>query len=56
MALFTQYTGIDYSGVEPPTAIDLDTRAERINQFWHALVVYQHRDVLVVAMCVGDER
>jgi len=27
-----------------------------MNEFWDKLVEFQHRDVMVVALCVGDER
>jgi len=27
-----------------------------MNEFWRALVNFQHRDVLVVALCEGGER
>ena len=27
-----------------------------MNEFWRALVEFQYRDVVVVALCVGEER
>jgi hypothetical protein len=36
--------------------VALEDRAARMNAFWDKLVDLQHRDVLVVALCVGDER
>jgi hypothetical protein len=48
--------GLDAASVSLPADVDLDTRAARMNQFWRALVDYQHQNVVVVAMCVGDER
>ena len=47
--------GLDAASVALPAGIDLNERAARMNEFWRALVEYQHRDVLVVALCVGDE-
>ena len=32
------------------------SRADRMNSFWRALVEFQHRDVLVVAICADDAR
>src|SRR5262245_25709456 len=32
-----------------PAGIDLETRAERMNQFWRALVQFQYQDLIVVA-------
>jgi hypothetical protein len=48
--------GLDAATVALPADVDLDTRAARMNAFWEALVDLQHRDVLVVALCAGDER
>ena len=48
--------GFDAASVALPGDIDLEGRAARMNEFWRALVDYQHRDVLVVALCVDDER
>src|ERR1039458_3927289 len=44
------------ASVALPADIDLDDRAARMNAFWEKLVEFQHRDVLVVALCVGEER
>lgn len=44
------------ASVALPGDIDLETRAARMNQFWSALVDYQHQNVIVVALTVGDER
>jgi hypothetical protein len=48
--------GLEAASVALPAGIDLEDRAARMNEFWKALVEFQHRDVLVVALCVGDER
>ena len=39
-----------------PADIDLEDRAARMNAFWDKLVEFQHRDVLIVALCVDEER
>jgi hypothetical protein len=46
--------GMDAATVALPAGIDLEDRAARMNDFWRALVEYQYRDVLVVALCAGD--
>jgi hypothetical protein len=48
--------GLDAATIALPASIDLESRADRINAFWRALVEFQRRDVLVVALCVADER
>ncbi len=48
--------GLDSASVALPAGIDLKIRAARMNEFWDKLVEFQHRDVLVVALCAGDER
>jgi len=48
--------GLDAASVALPAGIDLEDRAARMNNFWRALVDFQRRDVIVVAMCMGDER
>jgi hypothetical protein len=48
--------GLDAASVALPADIDLKDRAARMNGFWDALVEFQHRNVIVVALCVGDER
>ena len=48
--------GFDAASVALPADIDLEVRAARMNQFWDKLVDYQHRNVLVIAVCVGDEQ
>ncbi len=45
---------LDTASVALPGGINLDDRAERMNEFWRALVEFQYRDVLVVALCVGE--
>jgi hypothetical protein len=42
--------GLDGATVSLPAGIDLQTRAELVNAFWRALVQFQDRDVVVVAM------
>jgi hypothetical protein len=48
--------GLEAASVALPAGIDLEDRAARMNEFWDALVEFQHRDVIVVALCAGDER
>jgi hypothetical protein len=48
--------GLNTASVGLPAGIDLDDRAARMNEFWRALVDFQYRDVLFVALCVGEER
>jgi hypothetical protein len=48
--------GLDAASVALPAGIDLKDRAARMNEFWDRLVDLQHRNVIVVALCVGDER
>ena len=48
--------GLDAASVALPAGIDLEDRAARMNAFWDALVDLQYRDVIVVALAVGDER
>jgi hypothetical protein len=47
--------GLDAASVALPAGIDLEVRAARMNAFWDALVDLQHRDVIVVALCVGED-
>ncbi len=44
----------DVSVMRSP-GVDLEDRAARMNEFWKALVEFHDRDVLVVALCVGDK-
>ena len=46
--------GLDAASVALPAGADLKTRAERMNEFWRALVEFQYRDVLVVALCASE--
>ena len=48
--------GLEAASVALPAGIDLEDRAARMNEFWDALVEFQHRDVIVVALCAGEER
>jgi hypothetical protein len=48
--------GLDAASVALPAGIDLEDRAARMNEFWDALVEFQYRNVIVVALCVGEER
>ena len=48
--------GLDTASVSLPGGVDLQDRADRMNEFWRALVEFQYRDVVVVALCVGEER
>lgn len=47
--------GLDAASVALPAGIDLETRAARMNEFWRALVEFQYRDAVVVALC-GSQR
>ena len=47
---------LDSASVALPADVDLEIRAARMNEFWDKLVEFQHRDVIVVALCVGEER
>jgi hypothetical protein len=47
--------GLDTASVALPAGIDLDDRADRMNDFWRALVEFQYRNVLVVAICADIE-
>ncbi len=51
----TRSPGLDAATVALPAGISLDDRAERMNSFWRALVDFQDRDVLVVAICADNE-
>jgi len=51
----TRSGGLDTAAVSLPGGVDLEERAARMNAFWKALVEFQYRDVLVVAICAGDE-
>jgi hypothetical protein len=53
---FTRSLGLDAASVALPAGIDLEDRAARMNEFWDKLVEFQHRNVLVVALCMGGER
>jgi hypothetical protein len=46
---------LDAASVALPADINLDDRAARMNEFWDKLVEFQHRNVIVVALAVGDE-
>jgi len=47
--------GLEAASVAFPAGIDLKDRTTRMNEFWRALVDYQHRDVIVVALCATNE-
>ena len=51
----TRSPGLDTAHVSLPGGIDLEDRAARMNEFWRALVEFQYRDVVVVALCVGED-
>lgn len=44
------------ASVSLPVNVELKERAARMNAFWRGLGDFQYRDVLVVALCVGEER
>jgi hypothetical protein len=48
--------GLNAASVALPADVDLDDRATHLNEFWRALVEFQHRDVIVVALCVGEDQ
>jgi len=48
--------GLDAATVALPAGIDLETRAERMNAFWRALVRLQYEDVVVVAVSASGGR
>jgi broad specificity phosphatase PhoE len=52
---FMRSPGLDAASVALPGGIDLEDCAARMNEFWKALVEFQHRNVLVVAVCAGEE-
>jgi hypothetical protein len=47
---------LDTASIALPGDVDLKIRAARMNEFWDKLVEFQHRDVIVVALCVGGEQ
>jgi hypothetical protein len=47
-------SNIDTASIALPMGISLEDRAARMNEFWRALVEFQHRDVLVVALCMSE--
>lgn len=51
----TRSPGLDTATVALPGGIDLEDRAARMNDFWRALVEFQYRDVVVVALCVSED-
>lgn len=51
----TRSPGLDAATVALPAGISLDDRAARMNDFWKALVEFQFRNVLVVAICADSE-
>jgi hypothetical protein len=48
--------GLDAATVSLPAGIDLETRAQWMNQFWRALVQFQYGDVVVIAVCATGGR
>jgi hypothetical protein len=52
---FMRSPGLDAASVALPAGIDLEDRAARMNEFWDKHVAFQHRDVLVVALAVGED-
>jgi hypothetical protein len=47
-------SNIDTASIALPMGISLEDRAARMNEFWRALVEFQHRDVLIVALCMSE--
>ena len=45
--------GLDTASVSLPGGIGLEDRAARMNEFWKALVEFQYRDVVVIAVCIS---
>ncbi len=48
--------GFDAASAALPADVNFDDRAASMNAFREKLIDYPHRDVLVVALAVGDER
>ena len=48
--------GLDGATASLPAGIDLETRADRMNELWRALVRLQYQDVIVIALCATGER
>ena len=51
----TRSPGLDTATIALPGGIDPEDRATRMNDFWKAFVEFQYRNVLVIALCVGEE-
>ena len=51
----TRSVGVDTAAVSLPGGIGLEERAARMNDFWKALVEFQYREVVVIAVCVGED-
>ena len=51
----TRSPGLDAASIALPANIGLESRADKMNQFWRALVEFQDRDMLVVAICADGE-
>ena len=51
----TRSPGLDAASIALPANIGLESRADKMNQFWRALVEFQDRDVLVVAICADND-
>src|SRR5262249_18526855 len=56
LVLFIRSLGLDGATVSLPAGIDIETRAERMNNFWKELVRFQYDDVVVVALCSSKRR
>jgi hypothetical protein len=52
---FMRSGNLDTVSVTFPGGMNLDDRADRLNAFVRALAEFQYRDVLVVALCVGEK-
>ena len=46
--------GFDAVSIALPDGMDLEDRADRMNEFWRALAEFQFRHVLVVALCTDE--
>lgn len=48
-------TSLDAASLSLPADTETKLRASLFTEFWNALEVFRHRDILVVAMCPDHE-
>jgi hypothetical protein len=46
---------LDAASLSLPAYIDARTKASLVRDFWDALGAFQHRDILIVAMCADHD-